>query len=108
MAIKLEDAGVKKIAVIKEIRSAYGFNLRIAKNWCDKAPVVLPDLAPGRAQELAKKLRECGARVFTDPGPLDRLTALGCIQAAEEALGNGELDEARSNLRAALTLIGDM
>jgi hypothetical protein len=108
MAIKLENAGQKKIAVIKEIRSAYGFDLKTSKQWMDMAPVVLPDLNPAMTQALAMKLRECGARVFTDPGPLDRLTALGCIHTAEEALGNGEIDEARANLRNALTLIGDM
>ena len=109
MAIKLESAGLKKIAVIKEIRAAYGFDLRTSLGWVNKAPVVLPDtLDPAKAQEVAAKLREAGAKVFSDPGPLDRLTALGCMQAAEEALGNGELDEARANLRAALTLIGDM
>lgn len=105
--IKLVDAGRKKIAIVKAIKDSYGFSLRVSKQWMDNAPCELPDLPPTKKNTLASALRGHGATVILNPGPLDKLTALGCIHAAETALGEGDIDEARRNLRDALTLLGD-
>ena len=93
---------------MKAIKDSYGFSLRESKQWMDNAPCELPDLPPYKENTLASALRKRGATVILDPGPLDRLTALGCIHAAEAALGEGDMNEARRNLRSALTLLGDL
>ena len=107
--IRLENGGVRKIAVIKALRSAYGFNLKIAKGWVDKAPVLLPPLGPGMAGSMVKSLRDEGASVTViAPTTLDKLTAVSFIQSAADALGEGNLPEVRESLRAALALVGDV
>jgi len=109
MRIRLEDAGTRKICVIKDLRSAYGFALIEAKNWADKAPVALPSTGLGVANKLIKALRESGATVtVVEPTTLDKLTAVSFIQSAADALGEGNLQEVREALRAALELVGDV
>ena len=107
--IRLDDAGLKKIAVIKDLRFAYGFPLQEAKRWTDKAPVLLPPVGPGMAGKMIKALRESGATVTViEPTTLDKMTAVSFIQAAADALGEGNLSEVRASLRAALALVGDV
>ena len=110
MHIRLDDSGRKKIAVIKELRTYFGFSLREAKDWSDRAPVVLPSITiPKKASAMIRALREVGATVtVANPSAIDKLTAVGYIQAAELALGEGDLDEVRSALRSALLLVGDV
>jgi len=107
--IRLEHAGNRRISVIKDLRSAYGFPLIEAKKWVDKAPVALPFTGPGMAGKLIRKLRESGATItVVAPTTLDKLTAASFIQVASDALGEGNLPEVRESLRAALALVGDV
>jgi PTH2 family peptidyl-tRNA hydrolase len=109
MTVKLEDCGRKKIAVIKELRAGYGLSLKDAKHLSDKAPLILPPIQPGKGAAMVRALREAGATVtVVDPSAIDKITAATYIQSAGEALGDGNLDETRASLRAALTLLGDV
>lgn len=109
MLVRLEDPGKKKIAVIKEIRTYYGFSLKEAKEWSDKAPVKLPPIEPDNGVRLVSALRSVGATVTAmNPSALDKMAAVSFIHAAEEALGNNDLDGVRHALRSALTLVGDV
>ena len=110
MKIRLQACGPKKIAVIKEIRTAYRCSLRDAKDWATKAPVDLPDLDVVHGRELVRGLKEAGATVAATSGAsaIDRLTASSYISTASIALGEGNLRDTRLSLRAALRLLGDM
>ena len=110
MKIRLIDAGRKKIAVIKAVRAATGFNLKDAKRHTDQAPVNLPPIADEqRGAEVVRELREAGATVEAtcETTVLDKLTAASYIQVAATALGEGNIKDTRISLRAALRLIGD-
>jgi len=105
----LENCGQRKIQVIKDLRTAYGFNLVTAKSWADKAPCILPATPPGVAGKLIKDLRDSGATVsVVDPSVLDQMAAVSFIQSAAASLGEGDLAETRTALRAALALVGDV
>ena len=107
--IRLDSGGQRKIAVIKELRSAYGFALIEAKGWVDKAPILLPSLGPGMGGKTIKALRDAGAVITViAPTTLDKMAAASFIQSAADAIGDGDLDEVREALRAALALVGDV
>jgi len=60
----LKDAGQKKIAVIKEVRTITGLNLKDAKALVDKAPVTIKEkLAKEDAEKAKGALEEAGALV---------------------------------------------
>jgi large subunit ribosomal protein L7/L12 len=60
----LKEAGGKKIAVIKEVRSITGKNLKDAKAMVDKAPVTIKEKMSKEDVEKAKgALEEAGAVV---------------------------------------------
>ncbi|TCJ18689.1 50S ribosomal protein L7/L12 [Rubrobacter taiwanensis] len=60
----LQDAGSKKIQVIKEVRAATGLGLKEAKALVDEAPnPVKEGLSKEEAEELKSKLEEAGATV---------------------------------------------
>jgi hypothetical protein len=107
--VRLVHCGQKKIACIKAIRCGYGFNLRTAKDWVDKAPVNLPNINPDLGIPMVRELREYGAKVeaFNESSALDKITAASYIQTAATALGEGNLKDTRLSLRSALRLIGD-
>ena len=110
MKIRFIDCGMKTIAVIKEVRAATGFNLKDAKQLCDRAPTELPHIQDEmRGAEVARLLREAGARieVTCETTALDKLTAASYIQVAATALGEGNILDTRISLRAALRLLGD-
>jgi len=109
MQIRLVNCGVKKIAVIKAIRAAYGNNLKAAKMQADQAPITLPDLDYDRGVRFVTELKEVGATVeaIGEPNVLDKITAASYIQTAAIALGEGNMKDARISLRAALRLLGD-
>lgn len=109
MLVKLLNCGQKKIACIKALRAGYGFNLKEAKGWADKAPVLLPEIDAKRGVPMVNELREYGARVEADleVNVIDKLTASSYIQTAATALGEGNLKDTRLSLRAALRLVGD-
>lgn len=53
-----------KIKVIKEVRAIAGLGLKEAKELVESAPkVIQKGLAPEAAEELKKKLEECGATI---------------------------------------------
>lgn len=54
----LKDAGQKKIAVIKEVRSITNLNLKDAKELVDKAPVTIKAKMPKDECDKAKALLE--------------------------------------------------
>lgn len=60
----LKDAGQKKIAVIKEVRTITGLNLKDAKALVDKAPVTIKEkMAKDDAEKAKGGLEEAGALV---------------------------------------------
>lgn len=109
MKIRLIENGPKRIAVIKEIRSAWWFDLKVAKSWSDKAPVEMPPLPDEVGARAVRALRDAGATVdaLADSTVLDKITAASYIQTAAAALGEGNIKDTRISLRAALRLIGD-
>ena len=62
--VVLEEAGAKKINVIKEVRAVTGLGLKEAKALVDGAPSVVKESLPkDEAEALKKKLEEAGAKV---------------------------------------------
>ena len=62
--VVLESAGVKKIAVIKEVRGITGLGLKEAKDLVDGAPAnVKEGVSKEEAEEIKAKLEEAGATV---------------------------------------------
>lgn len=62
--IILEDAGAKKINVIKVVRAATGLGLKEAKALVDGAPSPVKEAAPKEeAEQIKKDLEEAGAKV---------------------------------------------
>lgn len=62
--VVLESAGVKKIAVIKEVRGITGLGLKEAKDLVDGAPGnVKEGVSKEEAEEIKAKLEEAGATV---------------------------------------------
>lgn len=60
----LQDAGAKKIQVIKEVRAVTGLGLKEAKSLVDDAPNPVKEaLSKEDAEELKSKLEEAGATV---------------------------------------------
>jgi large subunit ribosomal protein L7/L12 len=60
----LNDAGEKKINVIKEVRGITGLGLKEAKALVEELPKPLKEgIEKGEAEELKKKLEEAGATV---------------------------------------------
>jgi large subunit ribosomal protein L7/L12 len=60
----LENAGEKKINVIKAVRAATGLGLKEAKDLVDGAPKTVKEAAPKEeAEKLKKELEEAGAKV---------------------------------------------
>ncbi len=54
--------GDKKINVIKEVRAITGLGLKEAKEMVEAAPKAIKEgVSKGEAEELVKKLTECGA-----------------------------------------------
>lgn len=107
---RLDDPGSKRIAAIKAVRDCYGFDLVTCKDMVFGAPVdLVPDgTLPGKYEAMITELRSIGAKVTClDPSPLDRLTASQFIASAQDGLGEGDLVKVRSDLRAALRLLGD-
>ena len=110
MKVRLIHCGPKKIAVIKEIRAAYGINLKDAKNWADKAPCNLPNPpTQDKGMTLVHGLRLAGAKIEAqlEATAIDMITASSYIGTAQVAIGEGNLRECRNSLRSALRLIGD-
>ncbi len=64
VSVILENAGQKKIAVIKVVREITGLGLKEAKGLVDSAPVpVKEQVSPEDAEEIKEKLQEAGASV---------------------------------------------
>lgn len=62
--VVLENAGAKKIAVIKEVRGITGLGLKEAKELVDGAPNTIKEgVAKAEAEEIKAKLEEAGATV---------------------------------------------
>lgn len=62
--VVLEEAGAKKINVIKVVRAATGLGLKEAKALVDGAPSPVKEgAAKEEAEELKKQLEEAGAKV---------------------------------------------
>ncbi len=62
--VVLENAGAKKIAVIKEVRGITGLGLKEAKELVDGAPNTIKEgVAKEEAEEIKSKLEEAGATV---------------------------------------------
>jgi len=62
--VVLQDAGAKKIQVIKEVRAATGLGLKEAKALVDEAPNPVKEaLSKEDAEALKAKLEEAGAAV---------------------------------------------
>ncbi len=62
--VVLQDAGAKKIQVIKEVRAATGLGLKEAKALVDEAPNPVKEaLSKEDAEALKAKLEEAGASV---------------------------------------------
>ena len=63
-SIVLEDAGAKKINVIKEVRAITGLGLKEAKELVESAPKPIKEsVAKSEAETLKKKLEAVGAKV---------------------------------------------
>lgn len=59
-----ESPADKKIGVIKVVREITGLGLKEAKDLVEATPKVLKETAPkAEAEEMAKKLKEAGAKV---------------------------------------------
>jgi large subunit ribosomal protein L7/L12 len=64
VTVTLENAGAKKIAVIKAVREITGLGLKEAKGLVDSAPApVKENISPEEANDLKEKLEEAGAVV---------------------------------------------
>jgi len=64
VTLTLENAGAKKIAVIKAVRAITGLGLKEAKALVDSAPApVKENIKPEEAEELKEQLEEAGAVV---------------------------------------------
>lgn len=64
VSVILENAGAKKIAVIKAVRAITGLGLKEAKGLVDSAPApVKENIKPEEAAELKATLEEAGATV---------------------------------------------
>jgi large subunit ribosomal protein L7/L12 len=64
VTVTLENAGAKKIAVIKAVRAITGLGLKEAKALVDGAPApVKENISPEEAAELKEQLEEAGAVV---------------------------------------------
>lgn len=64
VTVTLENAGDKKIGVIKVVREITGLGLKEAKALVDSAPApVKENIKPEEAEELKAKLEEAGAVV---------------------------------------------
>ena len=62
--IELKDAGAQKIQVIKVLREALGIGLKEAKDFTDKAPIVVKEGVDKKmAEELKAKLEAAGGVV---------------------------------------------
>lgn len=62
--VELEDAGAKKINVIKVVREATQLGLADAKNVVESAPKVIKEgISKEEAEELKKKIEEAGGTV---------------------------------------------
>ena len=62
--VVLQEAGVNKIAVIKEVRAATNLGLKEAKDLVEGAPKTVKEAVPKEeAEELKKKLEAAGAKV---------------------------------------------
>ena len=62
--VTLEDAGAKKIDVIKALRSVTSLSLGDAKNGAENVPFVISEAAPkDEANKIKKTLEEAGAKV---------------------------------------------
>jgi hypothetical protein len=113
MQIRLLNCGIKKIAVIKEIRAFTGLNLKDAKHFADSAPIDLPvpvtPVTTEHANFTVRAFREAGATIEArlESTAIDKLTASSYIQTAAVALGEGNIKDTRISLRAALRLLGD-
>jgi large subunit ribosomal protein L7/L12 len=60
----LESFGSKKISVIKEVRAITGLGLKEAKDLVESVPKVIKEgLEKSEAEEIKKKLEQCGASV---------------------------------------------
>ena len=64
VTVTLENAGAKKIAVIKAVRAITGLGLKEAKALVDGAPAPIKEnIKPEEAEELKAQLEEAGAVV---------------------------------------------
>ncbi len=64
VSVILENAGQKKIAVIKVVREITGLGLKEAKALVDSAPApVKEQVSPEDAEDIKEKLQEAGASV---------------------------------------------
>ena len=64
VTVTLENAGAKKIAVIKVVRELTGLGLKEAKGVVDAAPTAIKEnISEDEAKEIADKLEEAGAVV---------------------------------------------
>jgi len=62
VTVSLENAGAKKIAVIKVVREITGLGLKEAKGLVDSAPAPIKEnIKPEEAEEIKAKLEEAGA-----------------------------------------------
>jgi hypothetical protein len=81
----LHDNGVKRIAIIKEVRSATGMNLKDAKKLSDQAPVRLPVMTAERARAFVNAVNAQGGRAsMPEPPLIDRLAAIAETAEKEE------------------------
>lgn len=64
VTVTLENAGAKKIAVIKVVRELTGLGLKEAKALVDSAPAAVKEnIKPEEATEIKEQLEEAGAVV---------------------------------------------
>lgn len=64
VTVTLQNAGEKKIAVIKAVREITGLGLKEAKGLVDAAPApVKENITPEEAEDIKTKLEEAGAVV---------------------------------------------
>ena len=64
VSLFLKSAGANKVQTIKAVQGITGLGLIDAKKLVDKAPVAIKEkISPAEADELKKKLIDCGAEV---------------------------------------------
>ena len=64
VSLFLKNAGANKVQTIKAVQGITGLGLIDAKKLVDKAPVAIKEkISPAEADELKKKLIDCGAEV---------------------------------------------